>query len=647
MCMRVSSGDAVDLMFVVQAARFPDISSGDTCNHASVTWTSNDCTVQSFTPTYVSGVGDVHAIAVIQVAAHYSVATHGCAYIKDGQCLECTDCSIGTGVISATVTIDWVFDLSVIAPTVGAALGAPPTITITNVQPCGGAPGTQPCSLGCNGQADFLYFIGGYKATFTSTLQSNTLTAFQGLPNLHLLSDTLQKGYLQTLSHLVLPTLTFGSSCNTATATWTSNTYAIALPSVKRVVASPTRMALALDVTLQMNFALTSHACTEATGRTCSACQDCASTATVVGTMSLAYVLDLANAPSAAPTITLAAFQPTFNCPGAAAYLWSSFQTVFQALLPKNALLALNPLATAHVLTSLIDAEVATLTGYTLPSASFGDPCNKTTLAWTSTAYAIQIPTVRPVLVSPTRITVAFDMSARAAVAVATTTCQGVGRSDATCVPCTAPQTCNAAAPQVFGILSVLLTFDLTTPTPVAPAIVYKGNFQPCTPAPALAATPALASTGNWPACSWGCQGNADFLWYESYQYDVMAQIFNSAQTLFTIMSFNKLMNGPLGYGYGIFPLVNSNQNNGLVVTTRMDTLQTLPGSVMRLHASTQVSTDDGQIYNDTEPDRAALRPPDDLPANPPGTKILHIARVSDAILNALWWFAGTSCERS
>ncbi len=113
-------------------------------------------------------------------------------------------------------------------------------------------------------------------------MQSNTLAAFQGLPNLHLLSDTLQKGYLQTLNHLVLPTLTFGSSCNTATATWSSNTYAIALPSVKRVVVSPTRMSWTFDVTLQMNFALTSHACTEATGRVCSACQDCAATASVV-----------------------------------------------------------------------------------------------------------------------------------------------------------------------------------------------------------------------------------------------------------------------------------------------------------------------------------------------------------------------------
>jgi hypothetical protein len=129
----------------LQAARFPDLASGDTCNHASITWSSNDCTVQSFTTSYVAGVGDVHAVAVLQVVAHYAVATHGCAYIKDGQCLQCTDCAAGsTGIITATVTVDWVFDLSVIAPAaaVGVALAAPPTITIANLQPCGGAPGS-------------------------------------------------------------------------------------------------------------------------------------------------------------------------------------------------------------------------------------------------------------------------------------------------------------------------------------------------------------------------------------------------------------------------------------------------------------------------------------------------------------------------
>ena len=80
---------------------------------------------------------------------------------------------------------------------------------------------------------------------------------------------------------------------------------------------------------------------------------------------------------------------------------------------------------------------------------------------------------------------------------------------------------------------------------------------------------------------------------------------------------------------------------NGLVVTTRPDTLLTQDRVGMFIQASSQISTDTNLIYNDTMPGRAETAPPANIPADPPGGKVLHVARISDAILNGLWWFAG------
>jgi hypothetical protein len=80
----------------------------------------------------------------------------------------------------------------------------------------------------------------------------------------------------------------------------------------------------------------------------------------------------------------------------------------------------------------------------------------------------------------------------------------------------------------------------------------------------------------------------------------------------------------------------------GLVTTTHPDTVRTQARTAMYIHAWSQMSISDSQaIYHDNMPERITFAPPEHLLPDPPGEVILHIARVSDTILNGEWWFAG------
>jgi hypothetical protein len=87
---------------------------------------------------------------------------------------------------------------------------------------------------------------------------------------------------------------------------------------------------------------------------------------------------------------------------------------------------------------------------------------------------------------------------------------------------------------------------------------------------------------------------------------------------------------------YSLQP-INFVQDAGLlIISTIPDTLYVVQDSLIRVHASTQFSTQRGEIYVDCQGGRPALAPPDDLPPSAAGTKTIHVARVADTILNGM-----------
>ena len=189
------------------------------------------------------------------------------------------------------------------------------------------------------------------------------------------------------------------------------------------------------------------------------------------------------------------------------------------------------------------------------------------------------------------------------------------------CSPCPG---CQVTATPVSGSVAATLIFDVSPVSPprLTTATLVPSNFVPC------------AAPGT-PSCSFGCQGQADLLWYSSYQNTLHSLLINYGMTVFTGLPVRRVLN-QLGTTF-----TNSSQPEGLILTVHAEQFGTLERDSMELLTSTQVSTTKGDVYIDPVPDRATTSPPINLPPNPVGGHTLHVSRISDAVINALWWFAG------
>ncbi len=141
-----------------------------------------------------------------------------------------------------------------------------------------------------------------------------------------------------------------------------------------------------------------------------------------------------------------------------------------------------------------------------------------------------------------------------------------------------------------------------------------------------------------------GC-AQANHLWNDNFETDFTALLYRNMLRTFAAATF-------VTPAYGIGPLINSINPyldlTALVLTNRADpdrahALRTHDHTALWIHADTQVSTSTGLVYVDAEADRATLAPPDSLPPAAEVSQVLHVSRVSDSILNALWWFAGAA----
>lgn len=180
------------------------------------------------------------------------------------------DCSISTGAVSALVTVVLQMDVGLFSPTQTAPqVVTAPTITLSRIQPC--ADTQTDCSLGCNGLADALWFVNGYRATYTTTLQNNAVSAFQGLPALRIWSDVVNAAVAK-FQTVVFPGASFGNACNTSAITWTNNAVSLPLASVQTTVVSPSRLQVAFDISTQVKYGLKVHACGEVDGGSCPTC---------------------------------------------------------------------------------------------------------------------------------------------------------------------------------------------------------------------------------------------------------------------------------------------------------------------------------------------------------------------------------------
>jgi hypothetical protein len=79
-----------------------------------------------------------------------------------------------------------------------------------------------------------------------------------------------------------------------------------------------------------------------------------------------------------------------------------------------------------------------------------------------------------------------------------------------------------------------------------------------------------------------------------------------------------------------------------MAIRTRPLSISTQANTALFVHAASQMSiVSSGLIYVDNMPMRADFPPPDNTLPDPPGREMLHISRVSDAVLNGEWWYAG------
>ena len=73
----------------------------------------------------------------------------------------------------------------------------------------------------------------------------------------------------------------------------------------------------------------------------------------------------------------------------------------------------------------------------------------------------------------------------------------------------------------------------------------------------------------------------------------------------------------------------------GMAIRTRPLSISTQADTALFVHAASQMSVvSSGLVYVDNMPMRANFPPPDNTLPDPPGREMLHISRISDAVLN-------------